>query len=87
MDRDILMGQNDLDTISDLRTLLMRQNNLNVQTYVPRKISIPKTDTSTNKLTVPRHIHASFYGTVCPLETPEGSKIGIIKTMNIPPKI
>jgi DNA-directed RNA polymerase II subunit RPB2 len=40
-------------------------------------------DASTNKLTNPRHLHNTQYGTVCPVETPEGAKVGLVKSLSM----
>jgi len=59
--------------------VLMRRNELHVKSVL-RTIKMPN-DISTNKLTPPRHIHTTPYGFICPLESPEGSKVGITKNL------
>lgn len=46
-----------------------------------RRISSPTVDTSTNKLTSPRHLHNTQVGCICFIETPEGGKVGLIKSL------
>mgnify|MGYP003884026887 CR=1 FL=1 len=58
---------------------LIKRNELD-PVAVLRTISAPK-DVSTRKLTAPRHVHPSFYGSICPLETPDGPRIGMVRNM------
>jgi DNA-directed RNA polymerase II subunit RPB2 len=46
-----------------------------------RRISSNIGDASTNKLTSPRHLHNTQYGFICPVETPEGQKVGLVKSL------
>jgi DNA-directed RNA polymerase II subunit RPB2 len=48
-----------------------------------RKIVSPNIDASTNKLTNPRHLHNSQFGMICPVETPEGPKTGLVKNLTM----
>lgn len=59
-----------------------RQNNLHAQSFMRRVISL-SIDSTTNKMISPRHLHNTQYGTYCPLETPDGSKIGLIKNLSL----
>ena len=43
----------------------------------------PSVDASTTKVTSIRHVHNIQYGYICPVETPEGGKIGLIKNLAI----
>lgn len=63
---------------------LMQRNDIHPSLL--RTISMPN-DISINKLREPRHIHPSFYGSIYPIETPNGPKLGIIKVPSITPKI
>lgn len=63
-----------------LSQMLNRMNHLHSSSYM-RRVITPTIDASTNKMTSPRHLHNSQYGSMCPLETPEGQKIGIVKNM------
>ncbi len=65
-------------TRKGLAQMLSRLNYLHALSFL-RKVITPTIDTSTNKLTSPRHLHMTQYGNMCPLETPEGHKVGIIK--------
>ena len=57
-----------------------RLNNLHAQSYLRRVISL-SVDATTNKMVGPRHLHNGQYGTYCPLETPDGAKIGLVKNL------
>lgn len=48
-----------------------------------RRVNAPTVDASTNKLTSPRHLHASQVGFICPVETPEGIKVGLVKHLSM----
>lgn len=54
-----------------LSQMLNRMNYLHTLSSLRRVIS-PTVDASTNKMTSPRHLHPTQYGSMCPLETPEG---------------
>ena len=54
-----------------LSQMLNRMNHLHSLSYLRRVIS-PTVDASTNKMTSPRHLHNTQFGSMCPLETPEG---------------
>lgn len=65
-----------------LSQMLNRLNHLHSASYL-RKVITPTIDASTNKMTSPRHLHNTQYGSMCPLETPEGPKTGIVKNLAI----
>lgn len=44
-----------------------------------RRIDSPSNDASASKLTHPRHFHATQTGNLCPVETPEHAKVGLVK--------
>ncbi len=46
-------------------------NHLHSASYL-RRVITPTVDASTNKMTSPRHLHNTQYGSMCPLESPEG---------------
>ena len=46
-----------------------------------RRIMSPSLDASTTKVTSIRHINNITYGFICPVQTPEGQKIGIVKSL------
>lgn len=48
-----------------------------------RRINSPTVDASTNKLTSPRHLHASIIGPLCFIETSEGHKVGLVKNLSL----
>lgn len=54
-----------------LSQMLNRMNHLHAASYL-RRVITPTVDASTNKMTSPRHLHPTQYGSMCPLETPEG---------------
>lgn len=54
-----------------LSQMLNRMNHLHSASYM-RRVITPTVDASTNKMTSPRHLHNTQYGSMCPLETPEG---------------
>ena len=63
-----------------LSQMLNRMNHL-YSTSSLRRVITPTVDAATNKMTSPRHLHNTQYGSMCPLETPEGPKTGIVKNM------
>lgn len=62
--------------------LLERKSYLNVISSI-RRVNSPTVDASTNKLTSPRHIHPTQIGFICFVETPEGHKVGLTKTLSL----
>jgi len=54
-----------------LSQMLNRMNHLHSSSYL-RRVITPTVDASTNKMTSPRHLHNTQYGSMCPYETPEG---------------
>jgi len=48
-----------------------------------RRVNSPTADASTNKLTAPRHLHGTTVGPICFVETPEGSKVGLVKNLSM----
>lgn len=62
--------------------MLQRLNHLHTISYM-RRVITPTMDASNNKLTSPRNLHNTQYGTMCPFETPEGQKTGIIKNLSM----
>lgn len=54
-----------------LSQMLNRMNHLHSASYL-RRVITPTVDASTNKMTSPRHLHPTQYGSMCPLESPEG---------------
>ena len=69
-------------TKKGLSQMLNRLNWLRTSSDMHRVIT-PTIDASTNKMTSPRHLHVTQYGTLCPLETPEGAKTGLSKNMSL----
>merc|ERR1711871_1483349 len=65
-----------------LSQVLQRYTYLQTISYL-RRIMSPSVDNSTTKVTSIRHVHNIQYGYVCPVETPEGHKIGLIKNLAI----
>ena len=63
-----------------LSQMLNRMNHLHSLSYM-RRVITPTIDASTNKMTSPRHLHNTQYGSMCPLETPEGPKTGLVKNL------
>ena len=45
-----------------------------------RRVSCPSRD---GKLTAPRQVHTSQWGLICPAETPEGEKCGLVKNLAV----
>ena len=54
-----------------LSQMLNRMNHLHSASYL-RRVITPTVDASTNKMTSPRHLHNTQWGSFCPLSTPEG---------------
>ncbi|AVL93672.1 intein-containing DNA-directed RNA polymerase subunit 2 [Megavirus vitis] len=69
-------------SLKGLSQMLNRMNHLHSLSYL-RRVITPTVDASTNKMTSPRHLHNTQYGSVDPLETPEGPKTGIVKNMTM----
>lgn len=46
-----------------------------------RRVMSPSLDASTTKVTSIRHVNNVQYGFLCPTQTPEGAKIGIVKSL------
>ena len=46
-----------------------------------RRIMSPSLDASTTKVISIRHVNNITYGFICPVQTPEGQKIGIVKSL------
>jgi DNA-directed RNA polymerase II subunit RPB2 len=59
---------------------LQRESYMQTISYF-RRIITPTTDASTSKLTSIRHIQNTQAFFICPVETPEGHKIGLLKTL------
>ena len=47
-----------------------------------RRVLSPSTDTNANVISI-RHINNNQYQMLCPVETPEGAKIGIVKSLSM----
>ncbi|MEM0354213.1 MAG: hypothetical protein QXW79_01390 [Thermoplasmata archaeon] len=65
-----------------LSQTLNRLNYLHFLSYL-RRVITPTVDASTNKMTGPRNLHNTQYGSMDPLETPEGPKTGIVKNLTM----
>lgn len=65
---------------SGIAQSLQRSNYLGTLSQL-RRVVIPSVDSSTSGLTSIRHLHASQYGSLCPLETPEGANTGLVKNL------
>lgn len=63
-----------------LSQMLNRSNYLQSASYM-RRVITPTVDSATNKMTSPRHLHNTQYGSLCPFESPEGAKTGLVKNM------
>ena len=48
-----------------------------------RKIIIPSIEEATKKITNMRQVHTTQIGYVCPVDTPEGEKVGIVKSLTV----
>jgi DNA-directed RNA polymerase II subunit RPB2 len=48
-----------------------------------RRIDSPSNDASSSKLTHPRQVHPTQNGMLCPAETPEHAKVGLVKHLTI----
>ncbi|AYV85563.1 MAG: intein-containing DNA-directed RNA polymerase subunit 2 [Satyrvirus sp.] len=59
-----------------LSQMLNRLNHLHSLSYL-RRVITPTVDAATNKMTSPRHLHNTQYGSMCPLETPEATFRGV----------
>jgi len=68
-------------TRKGLSQMLNRMNHLHSASYL-RRVITPTVDASTNKMTSPRHLHNTQWGSMDPLETPEGHVILVVITRN-----
>jgi DNA-directed RNA polymerase beta subunit len=66
------------NTNKGLSQQLNRMNYLHALSSL-RRVITPLADASNNKLTGPRHLHVTQMPILDPVETPEGTKIGIVK--------
>ena len=59
-------------------------NRLNPQATLShlKRINTP-VDKTVGKLVLPRKLHATQYGIICPAETPEGASVGLVKNMSM----
>lgn len=48
-----------------------------------RKVMSPSLEDATSKITSIRHVNSLSFGYICPVETPEGQKIGINKSLTV----
>jgi DNA-directed RNA polymerase II subunit RPB2 len=62
--------------------MLQRITYLNTITSL-RRVNSPTIDASTNKLTSPRHLHPTQIPFLCYIETPEGHKVGLVKSLSL----
>lgn len=65
-----------------LAQMFSRLNYLHSASYL-RRILTPTVDAATNKMTGPRHLHNQQFPYICPPETPEGPRTGIVKNVAI----
>ena len=59
-------------------------NRLNPQATLShlKRINTP-VDKTVGKLVLPRKLHSTQYGIICPAETPEGASVGLVKNMSM----
>ena len=63
--------------------VLKRLTHLDTLSYL-RRIKSPTGDsTSANKMIAPRLLHNTQFGMICPVETPEGQPVGLVKHLSI----
>jgi len=65
-------------------------NRLGYQSYLShlRRINSPSDKKNNNgKIVKPRKLHATKWGYICPVETPEGQPVGLVKNMSLAAKI
>lgn len=62
--------------------VLQRFSNLQTTSFL-RQIDAQVGDASTSKLTNPRQLHPSSMSMLCPAETPEHSKVGLVKHLTL----
>lgn len=62
--------------------MLQRYTYLQTLSFL-RRIDAPGGDSSTSKLTSPRHLHPSSIRWMCPVQTPEHSRVGLTKHLSI----
>jgi len=73
--------QNSNQNRKGLSQILNRMSHLNYTSYMRRIIS--RSIDSSNKMTGPRNLHNTHWGSACPLETPEGPNIGIVINLSL----
>ena len=65
-------------------------NRLNYQSYLShlRRINSPNDKKNSNgKIIKPRKLHGTIWGFICPIETPEGQPVGLVKNMAMCTKV
>lgn len=65
-------------------------NRLNYQSYLShlRRVNSPNDKKNSNgKIVKPRKLHGTKWGYICPIETPEGQPVGLVKNMSLSAKI
>jgi DNA-directed RNA polymerase II subunit RPB2 len=65
-------------------------NRLNYQSYLShlRRVNSPNDKKNSNgKIVKPRKLHGTIWGYICPIETPEGQPVGLVKNMSLSTKI
>lgn len=62
--------------------MLQRQSYIQTVSFL-RRVDALSNDLATKTLTDPRHYHPSQTGFICPCETPDGHKVGMVKNLSM----
>jgi len=64
-------------------------NRLSYQSFIShlRRVNSPSDKGSGGKIIKPRKLHGTTWGYICPVETPEGQPVGLVKNMSLISKI
>lgn len=62
--------------------MLQRQSYIQTVSFL-RRVDALTAELATNRLTDPRHFHPSQTGFICPCETPDGGKVGMVKNLTM----
>ena len=73
-------GQKIINNKMGIAQVLSRLNTISTLSHLRRVCSPVE---KTGKIVLPRKLHTSQWGYICPVETPEGASIGIVKNLSL----
>ena len=80
MKNSLMTGNWGISKKKGVSQVLQRYNFLQTLSFI-RRFNSPSLDASSGKVTNIRHVHPDQYGYVCPVETPDGAKVGLVKNL------